>query len=152
MQFRRAYNVRGCILRGMRAAEMAAGVLFDKLGRLMALANNILLLDPLVAVLDAVSKAIVVRDFAVARRHVMFVLMVKCGYWTQLPHVLAGLSHVDVTVARACARRALDLAALVVDWDAAHAISKARAAQCILHMFSYQHRCPSWRFGITCCL
>jgi hypothetical protein len=123
--FRAKYNASGCIFRGMRAAEMAAGALLDKLRILLELANSVLLLAPTVATLSPVDKAIVLRDFAAARRHVTFTLTMKLGYWGQLPHVLAGLGHLDLDIARECGRRALDLATRILDWSEEHSITKA---------------------------
>ena len=54
-------------------------------------------------------KALVLHDFARARRHVFTTLNFKLSYWRQLPWVIMSLGHHSAIVAMECARRALEL-------------------------------------------
>jgi hypothetical protein len=92
--------------------------------RLLDVASTDLLLDPSISGLPPESRAVVLRDFAALRRHITFTMTLKLSFWNQLPWVLAGLAHKDISIARACARRALHVTAVVEDWSQEHSLTR----------------------------
>jgi hypothetical protein len=98
-----------CPMKTRRAFELAAGGLWRLLRRFFQIVNTALLLDPLTAALSEEGRALILREFGNARRHIYFTFKVKCSFYQQLPWVLLGLAHYNVRKARACGRRALAL-------------------------------------------
>ena len=129
--FRRAFDETGCPLRTMRAAEVASGAVGTFLRRLFSSVNTSVLLDPSVAGLAPDERAIVMRDFAAVRKHVLFTFSVKLAFWNQLPWCLAGVAHMDSAIARRCARRSLSLANEISDeaWGQQHAVTTVLLCQ-----------------------
>ena len=125
--FQRALNTDTCPLRSMRAAELARVGVMPLLEPLFRSLNTALLLEPTIAALSAADKAIVVRDYAAIRRHIMFTFATKCAFWNQVPWVLAGLAHKDPAVARRCCRRALRCVDAIdpTTWADQHIVTQA---------------------------
>ena len=98
-----------CPLAGMRAAELAAGALSERLTLLWEVSHANLCLLPGMLRWSPGARGKVLDDFARARRHFRFTLAVKASFWRQLPWQLFGLSHHDAEVARVCAQRCLEL-------------------------------------------
>ena len=60
-------------------------------------------------------------DFARAKGHVNYILMIKVGQiWNQLPWVLAGLSHMNEDTARSCACRIIQMYDSAPDEESLH--------------------------------
>ena len=51
----------------------------------------------------------IMSDFAIARRHLVFIFRVKLGHWRSLPWHMFGIAHPDEDKARACMQRCLQL-------------------------------------------
>ena len=79
------------------------------------MAHNALLFEIAADGCSEEDKAIIIRDFEAARRHVWFTFLVRLSFWQQLPWVLFGLGHRDIDIAIACCRRALQLFASLGD-------------------------------------
>eukprot|EP00969_Alexandrium_andersonii_P049451 2170758-Alexandrium_andersonii.AAC.1 len=67
-----------------RAPELAAGALSGFAKALCSQANSRVV--RMVANLPAEAQALVLQDYAAARRQLLFTLRVKLGHWRQLPH------------------------------------------------------------------
>jgi hypothetical protein len=67
------------------------------------------------AMLTDLERVVVMMDFAQARRHLKFDFKVKLSFWQQLPWILFGLAHCDLTIARWCGQRSLALWAAAGD-------------------------------------
>ena len=129
--FQRVLNMDTCPLRCMRAAEMARVGVMPLLEPLFRSLNTALLLEPTIAALSAADKAMIVRDYAAIRRHIMFTFATKCAFWNQVPWVLAGLAHKDESVARRCCRRALRCVDAIdpTTWADQHIVTEACGAR-----------------------
>ena len=73
----------GTSLGAMRAAELAAGYIVTLLNDFPGIVISLLLHDPLVARLDAEGKAMMLREFAILRRHICVTFTVKLACWCQ---------------------------------------------------------------------
>ena len=107
--FKQAYGVATCILRSCRAFACAAGEPLEFLNRLLSRANTELRLDPTMRGLSPEERRVIMSDFAAARRHLVFIFLVKLGHWRSLPWHLFGIAHPDEEKARACMQRCLQL-------------------------------------------
>jgi hypothetical protein len=107
------YNKRAkrakCVMGGRWAPQLAAGLIFAEIRRLLEFANNALLIELATIGLSDAERAIIMRDFEAARRHVWLTFSLKFGFWGQLPWLLFGIAHNDTIIARSCARKALQL-------------------------------------------
>lgn len=96
-----------CPLRGRRCAELASGEFFDLVQSLFqARATTLELQLPRGLADDEVMQ--LMKDFEVARQHLVSTYVLKLGFWTQAPHVLAGLAHWDPRVRTHCLRKCLN--------------------------------------------
>lgn len=99
-----------CPLRGRRCAELASGEFFDLVQSLFqARATTLELQLPRGLADDEVMQ--LMKDFEVARQHLVSTVstyVLKLGFWTQAPHVLAGLAHWDPRVRAHCLRKCLN--------------------------------------------
>jgi hypothetical protein len=95
--------------------------------RFTGLANVALLLDPVVAALPNEDKALLMRDFALLRRHILFTFKIKLAFWLQLPWAFAGLAHRNVAKARKLAEKLLRLAEKITTWNTEHIVTQALA-------------------------
>ena len=83
----------GCPLRGRRGPELAAGAVQDMLSTLLRVSEGKLPCCAEVAVLKPEDKAVVMHDFAAAKRHIELYITLKLSIWNHLPHVFFGLAH-----------------------------------------------------------
>lgn len=83
--------------------------------RLLSLSHSWLLTSPSFLALTEEERALVVRNWAGGKRHVLFSLRLKMSFWFQLPWCLFALAHPDEATARASMRRALALYATAGD-------------------------------------
>ena len=107
--FRTLYQIVRCPMAGRRGPEMARGEWRQVIRGLLGIANANLRMHPALQVLSERDKAIILADFARARRHILITLTFKLSPWTQLPYMLIGLGHHDDEKARWCGERALQL-------------------------------------------
>jgi len=98
-----------CPLSGMRAAELAAGALFEVLEALWNLGQSELLMSRPWQRITVAQRDKLLKIWAKARAHTLFMFRVKTSWWRQLPWALFGLAHHNLDTARACARRCLHL-------------------------------------------
>ena len=94
-----------CPLRGMRAAELAAGAMHHHLNVLSSKQTSELL-----AHLDGVSdddKSAILQDFCRARALLQCIFRIKTSHWEVLPHSLCAAAHDDQDVARCALKKAL---------------------------------------------
>ena len=98
-----------CPLAGLRAPQLASGEFVELLHELLREANSKLLLKDEVLQLSGEEKAVLMTDYARAKKFLCFNIMSKVGHYHQLPWVLLGLGHRQPTKAHQCAKRALDL-------------------------------------------
>jgi hypothetical protein len=89
-----------CPLNARRAPECAAGELRQLLRRLLDIVSTEILLDPATIQCSDAQRQTLLIDFARAKGHIQLVMTTKLSHWEQLPHVLFGIAHHDVTIAR----------------------------------------------------
>eukprot|EP00435_Cladocopium_sp_Y103_P046299 s241_g13.t1 len=89
--------VEGCPLRGRRCSELAAGDFFQLLRKIFEESATRLEYQ-LPRGLSLEEVAGFMKDFHLARQHLLTTYVVKLSFWTEAPHVLAGLAHSDPTV------------------------------------------------------
>ena len=104
-----------CPLSTRMAPELAAGEHLTIIRGLCTLSETSLLQDPGVTCLPQVDRSLVLQDFARAKRHILFNLELKLGFWRTLPWALFAIAHGDADVARQCAQRALQMYAASLD-------------------------------------
>ncbi|CAK9091347.1 Uncharacterized protein SCF082_LOCUS43037 [Durusdinium trenchii] len=97
---------RSCPLRGRRCAELASGDFFTMLQELFDTSATLLELQlPRGLSQDEVSQ--LMKDFQLARQHLIMTYVMKLSFWQEAPHVLCGLSHWDPNVRVRCLTKAL---------------------------------------------
>jgi hypothetical protein len=116
-------QLRQCPMSTRMAPEFANGEHMLILRQLSSVAHQNLLLDASVAPLAELDKRIILEDFARARRHILFTIQLKMGFWRSLPWVLFGLGHTNEGIARTCGQRALQLFAQAGDNSDHHFLS-----------------------------
>ena len=89
--------VEMCPLRGRRCSELAAGDFFQLLRKIFEESATRLEYQ-LPRGLSLEDVAGFIKDFHLARQHLLTTYVVKLSFWTEAPHVLAGLAHPDPTV------------------------------------------------------
>ena len=95
-----------CPLRGRRCAEMAAGDFFHLLtGLFEQNATKLELMLP--RGLAASEIAQLMRDYDIARQHLLCTYVLKLNFWQHAPHALAGLAHSRAEVRVKCVQRCL---------------------------------------------
>ncbi len=92
------FNIQRCPMSTRRAAEMAAGAYKLFLRKLLQVANGSLRMHPLLQLLTEADKAVILENFARARRLVLQTCLFKFSFWSNLPWVLIGLSHHSLEV------------------------------------------------------
>ena len=70
------------------------------LRRLLELGYNVLILELAEVGVGAADRAIIIGDYGNMRRYVFFVFLMKFSHWQQLPWVLLGLGHANISIAR----------------------------------------------------
>eukprot|EP00969_Alexandrium_andersonii_P349558 15431304-Alexandrium_andersonii.AAC.1 len=98
---------KACPMCGRRAAELASGSVARLLDELLNAGNGHVAV--MTANLSEAERTMVLNDYSSARRHIEFVFKIKLAHWTELPHVLCGVSHHSEAHAREAAARALAL-------------------------------------------
>jgi hypothetical protein len=98
-----------CCMASRRAPECAAGHLMILARRLLSMANTEVLMSPYTLACNEADRALILGDFARARRHILFQMQLKFSHWRQLPWLLWGVAHHSRLVAVECASRALSL-------------------------------------------
>ncbi len=98
--------VEGCPLRGRRCAELAAGDFFQVLRHLFEESATRLEFQ-LSRGLSKEDATELMKDFHLARQHLLMTYVVKLSFWTQAPHVLAGLAHWDPQTRIRCLQKCL---------------------------------------------
>ncbi len=98
-----------CPMASRMAPEFAGGEHFGLVRRLASMAQSALTLSAAFVALDEAGRGVVARDWASARRHIIFMMQLKLGFWRQLPWLLFGLAHGSAEVARECGARSLRL-------------------------------------------
>ena len=93
----------------MRAAEMAAGAVFDLLKVLWDVTHAELLMHPALVALENEGRFEILAEFVKARKYVFFYFKLKLSFWEQLPWQMFGLADHRIEYARACTRRVLKL-------------------------------------------
>eukprot|EP00438_Fugacium_kawagutii_P014582 Skav210160 [mRNA] locus=scaffold1811:103411:117781:+ [translate_table: standard] len=96
-----------CPLRGRRCAELAAGNFFELLESLFQSSGTALELK-LPRGLEKDQVLQLMKDFEMCRRHLISTYVLKLSFWTQAPHVLAGLAHWDPRVRSECLRKCVE--------------------------------------------
>eukprot|EP00435_Cladocopium_sp_Y103_P070956 s111_g36.t1 len=99
--------VHGCPLRGRRCAELAAGDFF-KLLHVLFDASAARLEYELPKGLSQEDVALFIKDFHLARQHLLTIYVVKLSFWTEAPHALAGIAHWDPKVRVKCLQKCLE--------------------------------------------
>lgn len=99
---------------------MAAGEIFRFLRRLLEVASNALLFDLAADGVQPADQGAIVRAFNAIRRQINFIFRVKFSHWLQNPWVLFGVAHFTESIARECARRALQLFANLPEGASVH--------------------------------
>lgn len=107
--FEREAGVRKCPLSSCMAPEFAAGEHLKIMQTLCTLSETSLLQDPVIAGLPREDRSLILQDFARAKRHILFNIELKLGFWRTLPWILFGTGHSNLAVARGCGQRALQL-------------------------------------------
>ena len=120
--FRKLVDDDTCPLRCMRAPELAMGAASTHLATLLRKANSEFLMNPQVLRLSEQDRAIVLRDFEAARRHLSFTFAIKLSFWSQCPWLCFGLAHHDIEQARRCARLILQYRTRIADWKREHIV------------------------------
>ena len=96
-----------CPLRGRRCAEIASGEFFELLESLFQTSATTLEFQlPRGLADDQVLQ--LMKDFEMSRRSLISTYVMKLSFWSQAPHVLAGLAHWDPRVRAHCLRRCLN--------------------------------------------
>ena len=96
-------GIRACPASGMRAPELAAGMLEQKAreGWTQAEAELLAVTSlPNAAPLQKHDQAVLMKDFLAGQTHMMALLKLKTGHWLTLPWKLAGLAVQSETIAR----------------------------------------------------
>ena len=94
---------------GFRAAELAGGLLEQRLERLQKQRHA--LLHHIATNLQATPTdwAQVLADYNLGTQFMIAGLHFELAFWKKLPYLLAGLAHIHETVARSCAAKAVDM-------------------------------------------
>ncbi len=110
-RFRLKYHTDalGCPMRSRRAPEMANGDIIKIARALFNMQLASLVLLPSVAALNGEEKAAILRDFRLARQHILMTFTIKFSHWRQLPWVCIGVAHPSRDVAASCMERAIAL-------------------------------------------
>ena len=98
-----------CVLSGRRGPNFAAKDFMQLVLRLLSTAHNVLLVELAGMGVQDGDLTIVMREFSAARRHIWFTLTVKMSFWQSVPWLFFGIGHMNTDVARAIARRCLQL-------------------------------------------
>ena len=99
--------VQGCPLRGRRCAELAAGDFF-KLAHVLFEASATGLEYGLPKGLSKEDVALLMKDFHLARQHLLTIYVMKLSFWTEAPHALAGIAHWDPEVRIRCLQKCME--------------------------------------------
>ena len=102
-------GVAACPMATRLAPEFASGEHFRVMHTLSQYSHTTLLYSPDVQAVTPEERAKILTEFARGRRHVLFNLRLKLGFWRQLPWIFMALGHADTGIARNCCRRGLQL-------------------------------------------
>ena len=94
-----------CVMNARRGPEMASGCMMEFLRKLLDVGVSVILCELAQIGLDQSDTGAILHEFIQARRHIWLTMVVKHSYWCYEPWAFFGLGHLNVGIARACARR-----------------------------------------------
>ena len=95
-----------CPLRGCRCAELAAGDFFQLLQSLFD--TNVTMLESMLPPGLEPARILQLKGFMVARQRLMTTYVVKLAFWSQPPHLLAGLARPNRFVRTRCLKECVE--------------------------------------------